>query len=63
MRTITADTPRYAAWGAETVATAVVRSVKFCVRAAHTRVTQKYDVGMAQRARNCWVRSQFWEAA
>ncbi|GGR05520.1 hypothetical protein GCM10010497_03610 [Streptomyces cinereoruber] len=36
-----------------------VRSVKFCVRTAHSRVTQKYDGGASlQRA---WIET--WEAA
>lgn len=35
-----------------------VRSVKFCARTAHTRVTEKYDGGAALTA--C---GRFWEAA
>ncbi|TXS67169.1 hypothetical protein EAO76_30335 [Streptomyces sp. sk2.1] len=63
MRTITADTTRFVPRIVESTATAAVRSVKFCVRAAHTRVTQKYDGCTAQRARKGCVRSQIWEAA
>jgi hypothetical protein len=68
MTTITGNTSRFAAESGIPVATATLRSVKFCVRAAHTRVTQKYDGCTAQRAQNeraqngC-VRSQLWEAA
>ncbi|QFZ74431.1 hypothetical protein GFH48_15245 [Streptomyces fagopyri] len=39
-------------------AIARVRSVKFCARTAHTRVTEKYDGGAAHTASG-----QFWEAA
>ncbi|TXS28405.1 hypothetical protein EAO74_14525 [Streptomyces sp. gb1(2016)] len=63
MRTITGKTHRFAAWADESVATAAVRSVKFCVRAARTRVTQKYDGPTAQRARYGCVRTRIWEAA
>jgi hypothetical protein len=37
---------------------ATVRSVKFCARTAHTRVTEKYDGGAAHTA--C---GRHWEAA
>ncbi|THA70246.1 hypothetical protein E6P78_09715 [Streptomyces sp. A0958] len=63
MRTITADTSRSAAGAERPPASAAVRSVKFCVRAAHTGVTQKYDVGMARRVRNGCVGPRIWEAA
>src|SRR6478736_4247649 len=63
MRTITGRTHRFAAWAEVSAASAAARSVKFCVRAARTRVTQKYDGPTAQRARCDCVRTRFWEAA
>ncbi|HBF79960.1 MAG TPA: hypothetical protein DD420_08530 [Streptomyces sp.] len=63
MRTITGSTFRFVASSDGGTAVAAVRSVKFCVRAARTRVTQKYDVPMARRARNGCVGSRIWEAA
>ncbi|TXS06081.1 hypothetical protein EAO73_08350 [Streptomyces sp. col6] len=60
---MTADTSRSAPPTGQPAASAAVRSVKFCVRAAHTGVTQKYDVGMARHVRNGCVGPRIWEAA
>ncbi|QEU72480.1 hypothetical protein CP967_11175 [Streptomyces nitrosporeus] len=60
---MTGSTFRFVVPPGGTTATAAVRSVKFCVRAAHTRVTEKYDVRTAQHAQNGCVRSRIWEAA